>query len=239
MSQFNPKVNDEAMEALNLEKQRGRLVVFTKYPTAGAVKTRLIPALGAEGATKLHQRLAEYTIAQAQEFLQARKNIDVDLEIRFAGSDRQEMADWLGTEYRYVPQGAGDLGDRMARSITESFAQGYSFIVLIGTDCPAITPDLLSNTFSKLSTADVVIGPARDGGYYLIGIHQRINDSFSRLFQNIQWSTSKVLLQTLEIASRFLFKTEQLPILSDIDRPEDLQYLPKSIIQSSNSDIFH
>lgn len=224
---------------MNLENQRGRLVIFTKYPTAGTVKTRLIPALGAEGAAKLHQRLAEYTIAQTQGFLQIRKNIDIDLEIRFAGADRQAMADWLGTEYRCVPQGEGDLGDRMARSISDGFAQESSAIVLIGTDCPAITPNLLLDSFSKLSTADIVIGPASDGGYYLIGVHRRIQDRFSNLFQNIQWSTSEVLTQTLKISSQFRFKIEQLPTLNDIDRPEDLQYLPESMIRSSNPAIFN
>ncbi|MBD2328787.1 TIGR04282 family arsenosugar biosynthesis glycosyltransferase [Alkalinema sp. FACHB-956] len=193
------------------------------------VKTRLIPALGAEGAAQLHRRLAEYTIAQAADFLQSRsareQALDINVEIRFAGADQPAMADWLGTEYTYVHQGEGDLGDRMARSISDGFAQGYSAVILIGTDCPEVTPDLLSEAFSHLSTSDMVIGPALDGGYYLIGVCNNPGIEFSKLFENIHWSTHEVLAKTLNNANSLSLKIKQLKVLSDIDTPEDLKNL--------------
>jgi uncharacterized protein len=128
------------------------------------------------------------------------------------------MQDWLGVEFDYQIQGEGDLGDRMARSFEAGFVAGYDRIVIIGTDCPQIDPDLIREAFGELQQQDLVLGVAADGGYYLIGLSRMI----PAIFQDIAWSTDLVLAQTLAIADRLSVSYHLLRMLSDIDRPEDL-----------------
>ena len=192
-----------------------RLIIMTKYPEPGQTKTRLIPALGAQGAADLHRQLGLNTIAVAAEF---------NPEIRYAGGDETLMRDWLG-DFQFAKQGDGDLGDRMSRAFADGFAKsptgGGDRIVMIGTDCPGIDAKLIQTAFTTLLTSDLVLGPATDGGYYLIGLR-----SFHpQLFKTIIWSTETVLSETLAIANQHKISCELLPMLSDIDRPEDLALL--------------
>ncbi len=191
------------------------LIILTRYPEPGKAKTRLIPALGAEGAAALHRQMAEHTVSQA------RLLDDVDINVQFAGSDRIQMQDWLGSDLHYQPQSDGDLGDRITHAFQLAFDQGAKFVIAIGTDCPDLNAPLLTLAFQKLIYHDLVIGSARDGGYYLIGLHYAIPD----LFQNITWSTSIVYQQTIAIAEKLQLQIAALPTLSDIDRPEDLEKL--------------
>jgi uncharacterized protein len=188
-----------------------RLIVMTKYPEAGRTKTRLIPALGVGGAADLHARLALHCIQQIQ---------SDNLEVRYSGGNLELMRDWLG-DLNYVPQGEGDLGDRMRYAFDTGFIQGCTKIVMIGTDCPAIDQSLIRQTFKLLDQIDVVLGPALDGGYYLIGLRQMIPE----LFVRIPWSTDTVLRDSLTIATTLNLSYQLLQPLPDIDRPEDLQYL--------------
>jgi len=190
-----------------------RLIILTKYPEPGRAKTRLIPALGAIGAANLHRALAHHTIATLHAF---------NPEVRYTGGNVALMRDWLSNlnlgDLNYVEQGNGDLGDRMAQGFVEAFRQGFTRIVMIGTDCPAIDADLIKKAFSELSSFDLVLGPASDGGYYLIGLQVMIPE----LFKSITWSTDSVLQNTLAIADRLSLTYSLLPTLSDIDRPDDL-----------------
>ncbi|PZV09078.1 MAG: hypothetical protein DCF22_19105 [Leptolyngbya sp.] len=193
-----------------------RLIIFTRYPEAGKAKTRLIPALGAEGAATLHQQMADYTLIQVQA-LQFQHPLCV--EVRFAGGDRDLMQRWLGTDLMYTVQGEGDLGDRMARSFQSAFNSGVQRAIIIGTDCPDLDESLLEQAFCKLQQQDLVLGPASDGGYYLIGLRRWI----PQLFVNIEWSTASVLERTLAIAAELNLSVALLPILSDVDYPADLE----------------
>ena len=193
------------------------LIILTRYPEPGKAKTRLIPALGLEGAAALHRQMAEYTVSQAR-LLQVD---DVEIQVQFAGGDRAQMQDWLGADLHYQPQSGGDLGDRIIHAFQLAFDRGAKFVVTIGTDCPDLDASLLTLAFQKLITHDLVIGSATDGGYYLIGLHSPIPS----LFQNITWSTSIVYQQTIEIAEKLQLTIATLPTLSDIDRPEDLEKL--------------
>ncbi len=193
------------------------LIIFTRYPTPGQAKTRLIPALGAEGAAALHRQMAEYTVSQARLLREDAVNIDV----RFAGSDRAQMQTWLGSDLGYQAQSSGDLGDRMSDAFQSAFDRGAKRVVTIGTDCPDLHHSLLTSAFQKLTTHGLVIGSATDGGYYLIGLCSMIPD----LFQNINWSTSIVYQQTITIAEKLNLSIATLPVLSDVDRPEDLEKL--------------
>ncbi len=192
-----------------------RLIIMTKYPEPGQTKTRLIPALGSQGAANLHRQLGLNTVAVGAEF---------NPEIRYAGGDETLMRDWLG-DFQFAKQGSGDLGDRMSRAFADGFANdsmsGCCRIVMIGTDCPGIDAKLIQTAFATLLTADLVLGPATDGGYYLIGLRS----FYPQLFKTIIWSTETVLSETLTIANQHKISYELLPMLSDIDRPEDLALL--------------
>ena len=191
------------------------LIIFTRYPEPGKTKTRLIPALGTVGAANLQRQMTEYTISQVKEL---QKVIEVSSQVRFAGGDLQLMQDWLGTDLVYQPQGDGDLGLRMRRSLYDGFQCHAKKVVIIGTDCPGLNFQILTQAFEVTHKVDLVIGPAIDGGYYLIGLRRFIPE----LFINIDWGSSQVLHQTVEIANQLNLSYHYLPQLTDVDRPEDL-----------------
>jgi uncharacterized protein len=196
------------------------LIIFTRYPTPGKVKTRLIPAVGAVGAAMFHRQMTEATLDRAREL---RQQIPVNIAVDFDGKDRQQMADWLGTDLVYQSQGEGDLGVRMDRSISSASQDGANRVVLIGTDCPELTADILAKAFEMLIDRDLVLGGALDGGYYLIGMRHHQPE----LFVDIEWGTDRVLQQTIDIANRLNLSLGYLPQLTDIDRPEDLLLLAR------------
>jgi uncharacterized protein len=193
-----------------------QLIIFTRYPIVGQAKTRLIPALGASGAAALHRQMTAHTMVQVQN-LQAIQKITAT--IYFAGAtEPSEMARWLGCNWQYQQQVTGDLGRRMAQAFIDSFAVGMKRVVVMGTDCPGITAHILQAAFEQLSMNDVVLGPAIDGGYYLIGLRSMIPE----LFVDMPWSTDAVLSQTMEIAQKLNRSVALLPLLADVDRPADL-----------------
>jgi uncharacterized protein len=193
------------------------LIIFTRYPEPGKVKTRLIPALGAVGAATLHQRMTEHTLQQARALRQTRS---LSIEVWFTGGSVLQMQEWLGTDVEVQPQPTGNLGDRMAEAFKSAFCKGYSSAVLIGTDCPDLNTAVMEESFSALKHEEVVIGPALDGGYYLIGMRY-IN---RKLFVGISWSTQVVLQQTLSIAKHLNLGVVLLSSLNDIDTPEDIEH---------------
>ncbi|MBW4422016.1 MAG: TIGR04282 family arsenosugar biosynthesis glycosyltransferase [Myxacorys californica WJT36-NPBG1] len=194
------------------------LIIFTRYPEPGKAKTRLIPALGDAGAADLHRQMAEHTVAQARKL---QKQQTVLVEVQFTGGDLAQMQTWLGEDMQYRSQSAGDLGERLVQAFQAAFGQNATAVVVIGTDCPSLGEDILSAAFELLTTTDVVLGEATDGGYYLVGLQKLIPE----LFKNISWSTDIVFQQTLAIASQLKLTTALLPVLDDIDRPEDLKHL--------------
>lgn len=194
------------------------LIVFTRYPEPGKAKTRLIPALGDAGAANLHRQMAEHTLAQARSL---QKEQSVSIEVQFTGGDLAQMQAWLGEDVKYRSQSAGELGERLIQAFEVAFGQNATAVVAIGTDCPSLREDILSAAFERLTTTDLVLGEATDGGYYLIGLRKLIPE----LFKNISWSTDLVFQQTLAIAHQLKLTTALLPVLDDIDRPEDLKHL--------------
>ena len=143
---------------------------------------------------------------------------EISVEIRFSGGSHQQMCDWLGSDWRYVEQGGGDLGDRLMRAFQSSFEQGAKAVVVIGIDCPGVTPAVLMQAYSQLKHHDGVLGPAADGGYYLIGLRQLVPE----LFTQIQWGTETVRQVTLAKAESLGMAIAQLDVLNDVDYPEDL-----------------
>ncbi|MBD2430241.1 MULTISPECIES: TIGR04282 family arsenosugar biosynthesis glycosyltransferase [Fischerella] len=191
------------------------LIIFTRYPEPGLTKTRLIPALGAGGAANLQRQMTEYTLSKVREL---QKAIAISVEVRFSGGDLELMQNWLGTDLIYQSQGEGDLGKRMTRSLLDAFDAGARQAVIIGTDCPSVNAQILTQAFAELQQCDIVLGPAIDGGYYLIGL-QRL---FLELFVDIDWGTCQVLQQTVAICHQLNLSVAYLPSLADVDRPEDL-----------------
>ncbi|MGB3136800.1 MAG: TIGR04282 family arsenosugar biosynthesis glycosyltransferase [Nodosilinea sp.] len=190
------------------------LMLFTRYPEPGRTKTRLIPHLGPEGAAALQRQMTEYVLAQAQT---AASQLPLAVEVHFAGGSPSRMQAWLGDAV-YQAQAGGGLGDRLKAAFSQAIALGRPGAIAIGSDCPTLGLDHLSAALAALDRADVVLGPATDGGYYLIGL-RRLEPA---LFDAIDWGTDRVLSQTLAAATAQRLTVELLSPLNDIDRPEDL-----------------
>lgn len=194
------------------------LIVFTRYPEPGKAKTRLIPVLGEDGASNLHRQMTEHTLSQVRELQSARAT---RVEVYFTGGDQQLMEDWLGADIIYQPQGEGDLGQRMKSAFQTAFAAGIEGVAIVGTDCPGLDAKIMAQAFEQLNGHDLVLGPAMDGGYYLIGLRRVIPE----LFAGINWGTSEVREKTVAIAISLGLAVAYLPSLFDVDRPEDLEKL--------------
>lgn len=191
------------------------LIIFTRYPEAGQAKTRIIPTLGAERAARLQAELTRHTLNTAVELCASRP---CRLEIRYAGGDRCRMSALFGDGLNYVEQHGADLGVRLQQAAAAAFQAGAKRVVIIGTDSPDLDASGLSVALTELRHADVVLGPAVDGGYYLIGL----SGPRAELFEGIDWGTEQVLQQTLAKARDTQSRVKLLPPLADVDHPEDL-----------------
>ncbi len=197
--------------------RQARLILFTRYPEPGRTKTRLIPALGAQGAAALQRRMSEAIVSHMVQFA---SQSPVRPEIRYADGNQQAMADWFANDIPCLTQGEGDLGDRLHRAFAQAFSQGAGPVVVIGADCPGLTPALFAQAFAALGSHDLVLGPAMDGGYYLIGLKHPA----PALFSEIPWGSGEVLTTTLKQAQTLALATHLLEPLADVDRPEDLRH---------------
>ena len=198
-----------------------RLIVFTRYPRPGTTKTRLIPKLGEKGAADLHRKMTENTLSQVNRLPTSR---DLTVEIRYEDGDEKLFKNWLGTGFDYRPQCSGNLGLRMKRSFEDAFMDGANTAVLIGTDIPNITHEIIQKAFDALKQKNIVLGPAKDGGYYLIGLQRYSQPSaIPDLFTNINWGADDVLDKTLKIAKHSELSFKLLEVLDDVDNPEDLK----------------
>lgn len=204
---------------MQCQKTRCRkILLFTRFPEPGKAKTRLIPALGAEGAAALQRRMTEATLKNLLSFSAAS---GAHSEIRFDGGDTAGVRRWLPGAVGYAPQGEGNLGDRLQRAFAAAFHSGATRVIVVGADCPALSPQHLDEAFNALSDHDLVLGPAADGGYYLIGLRRPA----PQLFHHIAWGTGTVLAATLRLARAMQLTIHQLEQLADVDRPEDLAHL--------------
>ncbi|ALB43201.1 hypothetical protein AA650_24585 [Anabaena sp. WA102] len=200
---------------ISWKPSKQHLIIFTRYPEPGTTKTRLIPVLGEVGAANLHKQMTEHTIFQVKEL---QRTTRVSVEVRFTGGNLEKMQNWLGNDLKYQSQGEGDLGAKMERSLINAFNQKAERVIIIGTDCPDLNSQILTTAFEELKVCNLVLGPALDGGYYLIGLQQPI----AELFTNISWGTAQVFVKTVEIAQKLNLSMSYLQTLADIDRPEDL-----------------
>ena len=187
-----------------------QIIILLKAPRAGFVKTRLAAALGPHGALKAYRAVVERVLVALSPLR--------DVELRFAPDDAgSEISTWLRPGWRATPQGEGDLGARMSRAFDESFASGAPRVVLIGSDCPHITTDDITAATAALEDHDAVLGPAEDGGYWLVALRA----SAPGLFEKMEWSTEGVLAQTLVRAQSLGLRVHLLRVLPDVDTVED------------------
>lgn len=198
------------------------VIIFTRYPESGKVKTRLIPKLGGQGAAGIHRLLTEQIITS---LLPLQQSHPVQLSLYFSGGSQAEMRNWLGNSLFMSPQKGKDLGRRMATAFKETWSRGARKAVIIGSDCPFIDEKLVLHALNCLKKNDVVLGPAYDGGYYLLGLHSSLTgERFNLFFDDIAWGTPYVFQQTLGKAKKAHLAVSTLKRLHDIDRQEDLKY---------------
>jgi rSAM/selenodomain-associated transferase 1 len=193
-----------------------RILVFAKAPLPGLAKTRLIPALGAQGAADLAGRLLRHAVAQAR----ASGIGPVSLCVAPGPLDAAWAGHWPDATLEGIDQGEGDLGERMARAAQRALAEGP--VLLMGTDCPGLNAERLQAAARALHSADACLVPALDGGYVLLGL-QRFD---AAVFEGIAWSTASVAQATRERLQRLNWRWQELPALHDIDEPQDLRWLP-------------
>ena len=196
------------------------LIIFTRFPEAGTNKTRLIPLLGPEGAAELQRRMTEHTLSQV---MSANTSQGLTIEIRYEGGSERRMRDWLGSGIRYKPQGSGDIGNRMRLAFEDAFQGGAGLVVIIGSDIPGLNDVIIEKAFFVLNHRSLVLGPASDGGYYLMGLRQDATaGALPALFEGIEWGSDSVLSETVNRAKRLNLSLLFLQHLTDIDHPEDL-----------------
>jgi rSAM/selenodomain-associated transferase 1 len=193
-------------------------MVFARAPVPGEAKTRLIPALGKAGAAALHRRLVTHSLRAATD---ARLG-PVELWCAPDAGDPffRECGRRFGVSLR--SQGQGDLGARMQGAFEVALA-GASRAIVVGSDIPALSAHYLRDAGRALAGDDVVIGPAEDGGYVLIGLAR----CDPELFREIPWGGPEVLAETRRRIAALSWRLSELPVLWDVDRPEDLERLPE------------
>ena len=194
---------------------RDCVLVFVRAPEAGRVKTRLAAAIGPEAALRVYRRLAEHALAQARAL-----GPDVEVRVHFTPADAGEaVRAWLGEGVSYRPQlDSADLGERMRAAFAKAFGDGARRVVIIGSDLPGLSADLLRRAFALLDGHRIVLGPARDGGYWLLAMREMVGP----VFHDVPWSTGRVLARTLEILDGMGIAPALLEELADVDEAEDL-----------------
>ncbi len=196
------------------------ICLLTRYPRAGEVKTRLSPPLSAEAALALHDRMTRHALRRARAVAVTG---DARVEVRTDAAFMQLAHDWLGRGFSARYQGEGDLGDKIRSAFGEAFARNCKRVVVIGSDCPRLTSAHLRNALERLEHVDVVLGPAADGGYYLIALRsETAKSSVPVLFTGVPWSTPGVLEATIAIAEEHGLTYAVLETLPDVDTAADL-----------------
>jgi uncharacterized protein len=190
------------------------LIIFAKAPIPGQVKTRLCPPLTPDEAASLHGSVVLDMLERS------RGTASMDRFVACAPSHEHVFFKILEERHgvRLITQTGDDLGSRMARAMADVFALGYRQVLVIGTDLPTLPGSAFGEAVALLTAHDLVLGPALDGGYYLIGLRK----PFPELFAGIPWSTDRVLLLTQQKASALGLRTALLPVRRDIDTVDDL-----------------
>ncbi len=189
-------------------RNKNAVLYFAKYPTPGKVKVRLAKTLGNDEAARIYRELA------GDNYKVLRMAKGIDLIVMFDPPQQEEgIKQWLVNANFYASQKGEDLGARLSNAFQWAFDNGYQRVSAFGSDILGLTTIIAEQSFVALKEADVVIGPAKDGGYYLIGL----SSNRPMLFEGIDWSTSEVLSQTYQIINKLRLKYHTLCPLEDLD----------------------
>jgi uncharacterized protein len=189
------------------------LIIFAKNPILGKVKTRLAKDIGVENALIIYQYLLRYTHDITYN-LSCAKHL-------YYSDFIPELDDWTASDYQRKVQNGTDLGQRMMHAFQQGFEAGYKSILIIGSDNYDLTQSIIEQGFRELEQHDFVVGPANDGGYYLLGM-KALDSS---IFENKLWSTPSVLQDTLQSIQKLQSSVYLLPVLNDVDTVDDLDTL--------------
>ncbi len=200
-----------------MNEKENIVIIFIKCPLMGTVKTRLSKTIG----EKMAQELYKLFVLDIIESLE-RTNIPFVIYYTI-DSCEETMINWIGKDYRYHVQEGNDLGDRIKNSFIKSFSDGYENVILIGSDSPDLPTGFIKKSFEFLSLNDVVIGPAIDGGYYLVGF--RTDTFVPYIFDGVKWSSGSEFRDTMNKLEEIRAVVQLLPEWYDIDRYEDLKML--------------
>jgi rSAM/selenodomain-associated transferase 1 len=192
------------------------VLIFIKYPERGMVKARLSEYIDEDMVVSLYRSFV-------LDFLDTIRKGKHAFKIFFYPPESKEnVSKWLGGNFSYIPQEGKKLGERMKNAFTRTFSEGYSRVLLVGSDIPDLTNEVINVAF-ELNDNDAVIGPAFDGGYYLIGF--KGSAFLPEIFEGIPWSTDIVFERTIKIFKKYNYKIQVLPEWRDVDRLDDLKAL--------------
>lgn len=191
------------------QQTKSLLIIFYRNPKFGNVKTRLAATLGNQRALEIYGKLSAHT-------RKITEGLEPDKIVFY--SDAIDLMDiWPNATFLKALQEGEDLGERMKKAFTAGFETGYTSICIIGTDCFELTGEIITDAFEALKSADAVIGPASDGGYYLLGMNEPHD-----VFKNKNWSTETVLQETIDDFESLDLHYVKLEKLSDVDTEDDL-----------------
>ena len=194
------------------------LIIFYRNPELGKVKTRLAVKVGEEKALAIYLMMASHTKAIAEK-------VKIDKVIYYTDFiDRED--NWPNEKFDKKLQHGIDLGERMARAFANGFGAGFERICVVGTDCFELTAEIIAEAFHELEQTEVVIGPAKDGGYYLLGMTRLI----APLFKNKKWSTDTVYDDTINDLNKIGQNFSKLECLTDVDEEKDLPASVKKLL---------
>lgn len=183
------------------------LIIFVRNPELGKVKTRLAAQIGDEKALNVYRKLLAHT-----------KELAVETGTDVFVFATEALSDDYWNQFTIAQQKGDDLGQKMQSAFEAVFNKGYEKVVIIGSDCPELSCAHIQEAFQSLDEKDVVIGPAKDGGYYLLGM-KKIHE---KLFHNKAWSTAKVFEETITAINELQLSYKQLETLRDVDEEKDL-----------------
>jgi rSAM/selenodomain-associated transferase 1 len=191
-------------------RQSSLVIIFYRNPELGKVKTRLAKTIGEEMALAIYIKLSSHT-------RQTTEQLKVDKAVYYSHFVDTEDH-WPNELYYKEVQHGNDLGEKMSNALADAFAKGYQRVCVIGTDCLELTPSIIDTAFFQLEKFDAIIGPARDGGYYLLGMKKL----FPEFFQNKAWSTNTIASDTIADFKKLGLRYFCLETLTDVDEERDL-----------------
>jgi rSAM/selenodomain-associated transferase 1 len=201
----------------DLKEKNNAALFFVKYPEKGKVKSRLSKKMDESQVLILYKNFVE-------DLLDMLNTIDcAKIVCYYPSSEIDSFKNWLDDNYKYLPQKGENLGERLKNCFVEGFNLGYEKLIVIGSDSPDLTAEIINDSFKKLDEFDSVIGPCEDGGYYLLGFKK--NSFLPNIFNKIPWSTSEVFKKSIEIFNKSNYNFFVLPKWLDVDTIDDLESL--------------